>query len=71
MQYAFYRYTLLADLLWLVVERAFAKNSRKAGTCLFAASLWKIIKDLWSSTQESLFLLTGEAGISECPVLCT
>ena len=30
--YNFYRYALLADLLWLVVERAFTKNSRKAGT---------------------------------------
>ena len=32
MQYGFYGYTLRADLLWLVIERAFAKNSRKAGT---------------------------------------
>ena len=32
MQYGIYRYALLADLLWLVVERAFTKNSRKAGT---------------------------------------
>ena len=26
---------LLADSLWLFVERAFTKNSRKAGTFLF------------------------------------
>ena len=39
MQYGFYRYVLLADLLWLVVERAFTKNLRKAGRCLFGASL--------------------------------
>ena len=32
MQYGFYRYALLADLLWLVVERVFTKNPRKAGT---------------------------------------
>ena len=36
MQYGFYRYALLADL---VVERVFTKNSRQAGTCLFGASL--------------------------------
>ena len=33
------RYALLADLLWLFVERAFTKYSRKAGTWLFEASL--------------------------------
>ena len=27
------------DLLWLVVERSFTKNSKKAGKCLFGASL--------------------------------
>ena len=27
------------DLLWLVVERPFAKNSKKAGKYLFGASL--------------------------------
>ena len=32
MLYGFYSYALLANLLWLVVERAFTKNSRKAGT---------------------------------------
>ena len=33
MQYGFYRYALLAYLLvWVAVERAFIKNSRKAGT---------------------------------------
>ena len=63
MQYGFYRYALLADLLWLVVERAFTKNSRKAGTCLFGASLWKIIKALWLVKYSCLFLLTGEPGI--------
>ena len=31
MQYGFCRYALLADLLWLAVERVFTKNSRKAG----------------------------------------
>ena len=35
-----------ADLLWIVAERAFTKNSREAGTWLFGASLWKIIKAL-------------------------
>ena len=39
MQFGFYRYALLADLLWLVAERAFTKNSRKVGTRLFGASL--------------------------------
>ena len=32
MQYGICSYVLLADLLWLVVETAFTKNSRKAGT---------------------------------------
>ena len=32
MKYDIYRYALLADLLWLVVEKAFTKNSRKAVT---------------------------------------
>ena len=31
-QYSFYRYALLTDLLWLVVEGAFTKNSRKSRT---------------------------------------
>ena len=31
MQYGFYRYPLLADLLWLVAERAFNKNSKTTG----------------------------------------
>ena len=43
----FYRYALLPDLLWLAVERAFIKNSRKAGTRLFGTLLWKIVKALW------------------------
>ena len=30
-QYGFYMYDLLADLLWVVVKRAFTKYSRKAG----------------------------------------
>ena len=30
-------YALIADLLWLVFEKAFNKNSRKAGTRLFEA----------------------------------
>ena len=46
MQHGSYRYALLADLLWLVVERAFTKNSRKAGMWLFGVSLKKIIKAL-------------------------
>ena len=64
MQYGFYKYALLADLLWLVAQRAFTKNLTKAGTCLFGASLWKSLKFCdWSSAQVSLFLLTGKAGI--------
>ena len=64
MQCGFYRYALLADLLWLAVERAFTKNSGKAATWLFEALLWKIIKLLWLVKYSSnLFLLTGEAGI--------
>ena len=47
MQYGFCRYALLADLLWLAVERVFTKNSRKAGKWLFGASSWKIIEVLW------------------------
>ena len=64
MQCGFYRYALLADLLWLAVERAFTKNSGKAATWLFEALLWKIIKLLWLvKYSNNLFLLTGEAGI--------
>ena len=62
MQYGFYRYVLLGDLLWLAVERAFTKNSRKTGTWLFGVLLWKIIKALWLIKYSSK-LLTGEAGI--------
>ena len=69
MQYGFYRYALLADLIWLIAERAFTINSRKAGTCLFGASLAKTIKALLSSSHANCFLLTGEAGITECPGL--
>ena len=32
-------YALLADLLWLVIDTAFTKNSRKAETRLFGAPL--------------------------------
>ena len=32
MQYGFYRYALLADLRWFVVERAFSENSTKTRT---------------------------------------
>ena len=32
-------YAFLADLLWLIVEGAFTKNSRKAGTRLSGESL--------------------------------
>ena len=47
MQYGFNRYGLLVYLLlWVAVERAFTKNSRKAGTSLSGASLRKIIKAL-------------------------
>ena len=47
MQCGCYRYALLAVLLWLAVESALFKNSRKTETWLFGASLWKIIKALW------------------------
>ena len=63
MQYGFYRYALLADLTWFASETALTKNSRKARTCLFGATLWQIIKVLWLVKYLSLFLLTGEAGI--------
>ena len=43
-QVLFNRYALFADLLWLAIERVFTKNSRKARTLLFGASLRKIIK---------------------------
>ena len=32
-------YAFVADLPWLLVERALTKNSRKAGTRQFGASL--------------------------------
>ena len=39
LQYGFYRYALLVDLLWLVVEKPITKNSGKARTGLFGGSL--------------------------------
>ena len=70
MQYGFYKYALLADLLWLVAERAFTKNLKKAGTCLFGASLWKIIKVLWLVKCSSKFVFTDRRSWnSKCPWL--
>ena len=69
-QYDFYRYALLADLLWLAVERVFTQSSRKAGTWLFLASLSTIIKTLWIVNYSSKFFsLTGEAGILNVQVV--
>ena len=63
-QYGFYMYDLLADLIWVVVKRAFTKYSRKAGMWLFGTSLWKTIKALWlANFSRNFCLLTGEAGI--------
>ena len=56
MQYSFYWCALLADLLWVIVGRAFTKNSRKARTWLFGASLWKIIEALWLVKYSSKFV---------------
>ena len=56
MQCGFYRYALLADLIWFVVETGFTKNSRKAGTRLFGESLWKIITFLWLVKYFSKFV---------------
>ena len=68
MQYGFYKYALLADLIWLVVERTFMKNSRKAGTWLFGASLWKIIKSLWLVKYSSKFVfIDRRSWNSQCP----
>ena len=47
MQYGFYKYALLVNLLWFIVEKAFTKNLRKARAWLFGASMRKIIKALW------------------------
>ena len=70
MQYGFYKYALLADLLRLVAERAFTKNLTKAGTCLFGASLWKIIKVLWLVKCSSKFVFTDRRSWnSKCPWL--
>ena len=70
MQYDFYRYPLLADLLWVVVERAFTKNSRKAGTWLFGALLWKIIKALRLVKHSSkFFFIDRRSSNSEYPGL--
>ena len=53
-----------------VVERAFTKNSRKAGTWPFGASLWKIIKALWLVKYSSKFIFTdSRSWNSECPGL--
>ena len=61
---------LLADLLWLVVEITFTKNSRKARTWLFGASLWKIIKALWLVEYSSKFaFIDRRSWNSECPGL--
>ena len=70
MQYGFYKYALLADLLWLVAQRAFTKNLTKARTCLFGASLWKIIKVLWLVKCLSKFVFTDrKSWNSKCPWL--
>ena len=70
MHCGFYRYVFLADLRWLVVKRAFTKNSRKAGTCLFGESSWKIIKALWLIKYSSKFVFIGKRSWnSECPGL--
>ena len=58
MQFGFYTYVWLSNLLWVVVERAFTKNSRRAGRWLFGTSLWKIIKFLW--------LIKCSGAISRC-----
>ena len=63
-------YTLPTDVLWLVVERAFAKHSRKAGMRLFGTSLWKVIESLWLVKYSSKFVfIDGRSWNSECPGL--
>ena len=45
-----------ATSIYLTVERAFTKNSRKAGTCLFERHFEGLLKLRdWSSTQVSFF----------------
>ena len=52
MQYDFYRYALLADLLWFVVERAFTRNSRKLERDCLEHHCKKSLKLCdWSNTQ--------------------
>ena len=64
MQHGFYLYALLADLLWLIVERAFTRTSEKLERDRLEHHCERSLKlCVWSGTQVSLLLLTGEARI--------
>ena len=70
MQYGFYSYASLTDFLWLAIERAFTKNSRKSGTWLCRASLRKIIKAFWLVKYSSNFgFVDWRNWKGECPEL--
>ena len=64
MQHGFYRYALLAGLLWVAVERAFTRTSEKLERDRLEHHCERSLKlCVWSGTHVSLLLLTGEARI--------
>ena len=64
MQCGYCRYALLADLLWLAVERAISKNPSKLELDCLEHHCERSLKLYGtSSTQVNLLLLIGETGI--------
>ena len=64
MQRGYCRYALLADLLWLAVERAISKNPSKMELDCLEHHRERSLKFYdRSSTQVNLLLLIGETGI--------
>ena len=64
MQCGFYRYVLLADLIWFVVETDLPRTQEKLERDCSENHCERSLHFCdWSSTSVSLFLLTGEAEI--------
>ena len=64
MQYDFYGYALVANLLQLVVKEHLPRTQEKLELACLEHYCERSLKLCdWSSTQVSLFLLTGEVGI--------
>ena len=64
MQYCFYRYALLADLKSILLKEHLSRTQQNLKRVCLKQHFERSLKLCdWSSTQVSLFLLTGEAGI--------